>query len=66
MGKRSKQDFDKSYWKATSNSRRKTCNNCGHLIIPDLYSSTGWTHSSSEWQGIRCQNMLVGATPAFR
>lgn len=40
------------------------CVNCSNPIQPMLGSSTGWTHFSNRWQGIRCQNAVTGATPA--
>lgn len=55
--------FDEKYWAKTSKSRTKSCHNCGLPIKKLKSSSTGWTHDGP-WQGIRCQNMLCGATPA--
>jgi hypothetical protein len=44
---------------------RDVCTNCGDPIKPDTRSTatTGWTHAG-EWQGIRCQTRLTGATKA--
>jgi hypothetical protein len=58
--------FGRNYWKATSKSRPMTCSNCGHKIAKASYSPTGWTHQGGNWEGVRCQNMLVGAIPVAR
>jgi len=55
--------FDAKYWDKI-NKRKKSCKNCGHLIVKADYSSTGWIHDGGDWEGIRCQNMLCGAEPA--
>lgn len=57
--------FDQQYWQNTSKQRPLTCQNCGHKVKKHSASSTGYTHYGS-WQGIRCQNLLVGATPVSR
>lgn len=57
--------FDEKYWSKTDKSRPQTCSNCGHQVIELKRSSTGYTHTGT-WEGIRCQNMLCGATPVKR
>lgn len=58
--------FDADYWKRTDKTRPMTCRNCGHTIIKNSYSVTGWTHAG-QWEGVRCQNATIrGAQPVSR
>lgn len=51
----------------------RTCRHCGHVIVPNALTSTGWTHgdehgdsTDGRWVGVRCPGKLCGAEPAER
>lgn len=57
--------FGPAYWD-TVDTYGTTCHNCGHSIKPAT-TATGWTHDpdvAGGWEGVRCPNLLTGATPA--
>lgn len=48
----------------------RTCRHCGHVIVRNARTSTGWTHGDRHgdsedgcWVGVRCPGALTGAEP---